>query len=507
MLSRISYLRKTPEGWEASLHRMMSVNGLKLEPEAARKVLRYLANAQGLAPEEARPGRFEVERRMIDYRYRADTNVERICRACHSMGRIITQRRTLDEWEQLIMTHRGLYLGAERYFMAFRFGPPRPGAPPMVNPGDVAVAHLSRAFPLRTPEWAAWSAGMRAPHLEGTWSISGHQVGRGTFYGKMTVAKIAGTDDEFTTQASYRFAKSGTVETRTGKTIVYTGFQWRGKSTAAGGSADDAWREVMSVEPGWQEMSGRWYRGAYDEFGIDVHLTRVANDPVVAGLSNHGLRIGAKDQELSILGVNLPKTIAPGGVDFGPGIHIDRVVRATPDSVTVRVSVDANATVGRRDLFMAGKSLRDAVVVYDKIDGVKVRPAAGLSRIGGINVPKQFEQFEAIAFLYGPDRKPDTDDDIEIGPVDVAWSMEEYPATVDDDDVKFVGNLDQHGLFTPNVDGPNPQRSGNRNNVGDVWVVATYQPAEKDAKPIRARALLIVTVPLFMRWDPWGPTP
>ena len=68
--------------------------------------------------------------------------------------------------------------------------------------------------------------------------------------------------------------------------------------------------------------------------------------------------------------------------------------------------------------------------------------------------------------------------------------------------MKFVGALDQHGLFTPNVDGPNPTRSGNRNNVGDVWVVATYQPAGKGARPLKARAQLVVTVPLYIKWDP-----
>ena len=51
--------------------------------------------------------------------------------------------------------------------------------------------------------------------------------------------------------------------------------------------------------------------------------------------------------------------------------------------------------------------------------------------------------------------------------------LEEYTATFDDDDIKFVGTLVQTGLFTPNVDGPN-EPHGNRNNIGDVWVVATY---------------------------------
>jgi quinohemoprotein amine dehydrogenase len=90
--------------------------------------------------------------------------------------------------------------------------------------------------------------------------------------------------------------------------------------------------------------------------------------------------------------------------------------------------------------------------------------------------------------------------------VDVRWSLEEYTATYDDDDIKFVGKLDEHtGRFTPNIDGPNPARSGSRNNIGDVWVVARYDAETAGGKPpsnFRARAHLLVTVPLYMRFDP-----
>ena len=34
------------------------------------QILKYLANNLGLAPDEARPAAFEVEKRMIDYKYR-----------------------------------------------------------------------------------------------------------------------------------------------------------------------------------------------------------------------------------------------------------------------------------------------------------------------------------------------------------------------------------------------------------------------------------------------------
>lgn len=80
--------------------------------------------------------------------------------------------------------------------------------------------------------------------------------------------------------------------------------------------------------------------------------------------------------------------------------------------------------------------------------------------------------------------------------------MEEYSATLDDDDIQYVGTLDQSGRFEPALDGPNPARTGSRNNVGDVWVVATYTPPGT-TESLRARAHLIVTVPLYMRWEPW----
>ena len=83
--------------------------------------------------------------------------------------------------------------------------------------------------------------------------------------------------------------------------------------------------------------------------------------------------------------------------------------------------------------------------------------------------------------------------------------MEEYTATYDDDDIKFVGTLNEAtGRFTPNIDGPNRQRSGERNNIGDVWVVAkcSATPRRQAGDDAAGRAHLLVTVPLYMRFDP-----
>ncbi|MFN2566685.1 MAG: quinohemoprotein amine dehydrogenase subunit alpha [Gemmatimonadaceae bacterium] len=505
-IKRLSYMRKTPEGWEASVRRMVTLNGVRLDPAAARAIVKYFANNQGLSPAELRPGRFEVERRMIDYRYAADTRTETACKACHSMGRVITQRRTRDEWGLLLAMHRGYYPLAD--FQGFRrFAPPPPDSAGAGHPMDHAISHLAQAFPLRTSDWAAWSATMRPPQVEGRWLLSGRQPGRGAFHGRLTIAR-AGADDEFTTRATYRYVKDGAVAAREGRAVVYTGHQWRGRSaeTGRGDAADSAWREVMHVEPGWQEMSGRWFRGAYDEFGIDVTLTRLGANPVVAGVFPRALRSGAT-HDVTIIGANLPRQPQASAVDFGPGVRVERVVRATPDELTVRVRVDSAAAIGGRDLFVAGASLRGGAVVFDRVSRIKVTPLAGMARVGGARFPKQYQAFEAVAYHHGVDGKPDTDDDVELDRVDVTWSLEEYGVTYEDDDVRFVGSIDQRGVFTPALDGPNPQRSQNRNNIGDVWVVATYKPGGADTRTLTARAHLLVTVPLYMRWEPWRAEP
>jgi quinohemoprotein amine dehydrogenase len=93
-LSRISFQRNTPEGWQNQIQRMAALNGLTIDPATARQVVKYLANNLGLAPEEAKPAAWEVEKRWIDFKYTANADAESACNKCHSLGRVISQRRT-----------------------------------------------------------------------------------------------------------------------------------------------------------------------------------------------------------------------------------------------------------------------------------------------------------------------------------------------------------------------------------------------------------------------------
>ncbi len=259
----------------------------------------------------------------------------------------------------------------------------------------------------------------------------------------------------------------------------------------------------MFVERNQREMSGRWFGGGYDELGIDVKLVRAEADPIVLGTSAPSVKMGSTTPALSIFGANLPVRLRPAMVSIGQGIKVTRITSASPGVVTVALEVAADATPGPRDLVIAGAHLPAALTVYDKVDSVRVLPQAGFARVGGAVFPKQLQQFEAVAFHNGPDGQANTSDDWNLGLVDARWTMEEYAATFSDDDTRFVGTLDvETGLFTPAIDGPNPERSGLRNNVGDVWVVAEVaaDPARGIANQIRSRGHLVVSVPVYVDW-------
>src|SRR5262245_390186 len=509
-MSRISYRRATPENWEKTIKRMVTLNKVNLDPADARNILKYLADHQGLAPEEERPIAFELERRMVEYTYAADKETADTCGSCHSIARVLSERRTKEEWELLIAMHRGYYPLVDNQPMnsgqgfrrqrALQTEPGQDGRPPdNRHPMDKAIEHLSKALPLTTADWSTWSAAMQTPKVAGRWAISGTAAGKGAVYGTVTITADSSAPDSFTTETRYTVARSGETVTRTGKALIYTGYQWRGRGAAAG--ATEPWREVLFIERDWKNMWGRWYTGAYDETGIDVKLVRLSSEPIVFGTSVTALKTSSSKTAVKIFGANLPASVRAEDIAVGQGVTA-RVVSARPDEIALEVDVAANAPVGPRDVSVAGTVKPSALVVYDKIDGIKVLPLAGMARVGGAVFPKQLQQFEAVGVNYGLDGKPDTPDDLNLGLVTVKWSVEEYTATFGDDDAQFVGSIDQNGLFTPNVDGPNPKRSGNRNNIGDVWVVAELVDA--DAKPVpkqmRARAHLLVTVPLYMAW-------
>lgn len=499
-LTRLAFERTTPEGWQQIIKRMVRLNGLALSPAEAREIVKALSETHGLAPEEAKPVAWYWEKRQPESEVLPSDTLRDSCAACHPLAQPNSWRRTKEEWDLLGAMHRGYFPVVE--FTSFRRppgrgSPPAPAsnpAPPAKEPFELALEHFAKSNPLHTPEWAQWQATRRAPKLAGRWAVTAVLPGQGKFVGEMIIENAG--PDEFTARTTLTSLQTGEKVTRTGKAVVYTGYAWRGRSTA---NSHEEEREVMTFSRDQQSAEGRWFWGGYNEFGYDVTLRRAGDGPLLLTTDLEALPAGAKGATLHLLGDGLPTGLTPADLDLGTGLTVTAITAQSPTGLTLKVDVAAQAVTGKRDIFVRRTGLPGALAVYQKIDYLKT-PGSALARLGGNTHPKGFYQFEATAWSNGLDGKPHTADDVPLGPVKAKWSLEEFASHYGDDDKEFVGSLSADGLFTPNLEGPNEKRKFNANNYGDVWVVATFTPPGATT-PLTAKTYLVVTVPMYMRWD------
>ncbi|MBV9503607.1 MAG: quinohemoprotein amine dehydrogenase subunit alpha, partial [Acidobacteriia bacterium] len=339
-LSRISWERTTPEGWEQAIKRMVRLNGLSITPQEARSIVKYLAASHGLAPEEAKPVMYMPEHRMVDETNIPNDTIHDACANCHAFGRALSWRRSKADWQLLTNMHSFLYAQADNIFHrgsgAFGNGRGRGGAAragtgtgaaraeAQPEPLDVAMDFLAKNAPLHTPDWAAWHARMRPPKLAGRWLVTARLPGRGRFYGEMAIEQGA-AEDEFTTRIKLKSAKDGSLLTRSGSGVVYAGYSWRGRSTAAtkpGTAPDDLsheTREALWFNPNQNEAQGRWFWGDYQEFGFDVTLVRASAEPVVMGADLTSLKTGSSGVTIRLIGDSFPARVVPADLDLGAG--------------------------------------------------------------------------------------------------------------------------------------------------------------------------------------------
>lgn len=566
LMTRISYLRKSPEGWSESLKRMIRLHGLQISPGDAKAIVRSLSNSNGLARSEAERGLYESERRVHWSEEQRDEDFRRACSECHPLGRVLLQQRDEEEWQLLRATHvamfplsRGQIGGGPPEDEMRRFGGPVGGSPaggsgsasnpgggargrgndgppqPQQSVGDRVLSRLQKEQPLFTPAWERWAKNRREVPLAGRWVLTGHETGLGDLTGEVEIRR---TDaDEYDTTWTMHWS-NGTSATRTGKGILYAGYSWRGRSSDPSlGDKAPGFREVLLLDDAWQVLRGRLFTGNYDELGADVALHRELGRPRVLALGQAAVVAPCDDHELIVHGESFPEQVAPTDLFVGAGVTVKSVERRSAHELRVHLAVAPRTELGPRTVAFGNEPGSAVLQLYDTVDYVRISPLQGLARVGGAKHPKQLERFEAIAVYRGPDGKPYTEDDVDLFQVQPRWSLEEFRVREDDDDLAFVGAIDPAtGVFTPNVDGPNPARKWSANNVGDVFVTAVVDlevgvrppppptpkpepgkptpppavlappeapkaPLPREQRTFRSRGHLIVTVPLFARWN------
>jgi len=201
------------------------------------------------------------------------------------------------------------------------------------------------------------------------------------------------------------------------------------------------------------------------------------------------LKAGSNASRLRLIGDRFPAQISPADVTVGAGVTVRRIVSSTPNEIVAEVDVAAAALSGKRSVSFRSSTLEGAVAIYDRVDYVKVTPESSLATFGSQTYSRGFQPFEAVGYQRGADGRPRTADDLELGPVPVAWSMEVF-YEVDPSKADRVGTVSQTGLFTPAATNPG--------NNHDVWIIATAKSEKaSDGKPLVGKGYLVVTVPTY----------
>jgi quinohemoprotein amine dehydrogenase len=503
LLTRISYLRKAPEGWEITLKRMIRHHDLSIEPADAKALLSSLANSHGLTREEAKRALYEAERRVHWSESEADQDLRQTCAPCHTLGRVLSQQRDEQEWKLLKATHLAFFPLADWQAFrgrestggdGFRFDEAseaeieaemtrrresRRGS----DRADKVLGELAKKAPLFTDSWKEWQVQKREVPVAGTWVVVGHEMGRGAVQGEVVITKNG--ENSFQTQWTLRYLGVDPAPypvasvTRTGKSVLYAGYSWRGRSdvdAAQFPAEPKQLKEVLLLSEDWNQFEGRIFFGDWSELGMDVTLHRKREAAAIHDVTNGALMVPGLGQELSVFGQNFPEGMTPEDWFLGAGVTVKAVTRLDASHVNLTVDVARGADQGRRALSFRSHLGPKNVLLYDTVDYLKIYPEEGFSRVGGTQRPKQLERFEAYAMNRGPDDKPYTADDFKVKQVPVTWGLEEFSVRENDDDLQYVGTLDPvTALFTPNIEGPNPARRWQANNIGDVYVTASCE--------------------------------
>jgi quinohemoprotein amine dehydrogenase len=354
------------------------------------------------------------------------------------------------------------------------------------------VNYLAQRFPLHTPEWE--QERNQPPLGEGSWTIWGHEPGRGDYIGTMSIAP--GKDGTYQSRTSLEFA-GGEREERSGEGVCYGGYAWRGNTRSSDGRKI---REVFELSPDRTVARGRWFLEEQPEIGGEEERSLETGPSRIIGVLPRALKIPTTETSITIVGTHLPTGLTPADLRLGSNIKVISILKNTGSQVVARIAILPGTAVGLQDLDLRGTLGRKQLGLYDNFGYIRVLPERGSARTGGVYVPKQSEQFDAVAYSDGQDGIAGTEDDFEIGTIQADWEIGNYYYKYFADDKQFVGTIDQHGLFTPAVETANEKRPETLNNMGSVWVIASYKPP--DAKQsLQGRAYLLVAAPAFMKHD------
>jgi quinohemoprotein amine dehydrogenase len=333
--------------------------------------------------------------------------------------------------------------------------------------------------------------------LSGRWTVAGFQPGVGYYEGAYTFKpNPAKGDDEYLVEKEVRYLNGISLKSG-GEATLYGEYHLR--YALAPTPLTGRIEGVFDLDADNMGFEGKWWTVVQDTnaFGNEAFY-KVGGSPRAFALFPQSLKKSDGGKDLALVGVDLPSGLNAADFQFADSnVKVTQIKSVDTKKLVLEVVAGANAANGPSKLSINGVAGDLSLVIYDKIDGIKILPALGRARVScGAAYPPHGVQFVARGVNYGADGKPDTADDLMLEPVAARWWLEEEKTRDNDDDLKYLQTSVLNGLYTPvTTYGPIESRFQRREGVGLIAIGAAYS---EDGQELKARSLLGVTVPDFI---------
>ena len=487
----IEETRKTPEEWTVVTDRMIRINGAPISDKEFNPVIKELSKHLILTPEEMAEIAYINSDENSQYREIPKDETEKrvfgACVRCHTYGKIRSHRKTREQWVENMQLHLGYY----------------PTVVPQMREMDwpqeamALVDVLVKMLPMDTPQWRSWMKSRKEVDLSGKWKVAGFQPGMGYYEGSYTFkANTQKGEDEYWVEKEVRYL-NGTMLKFGGEGTLYGEYHLRYAlaPTALTGRIEG----VFDLDAASMGFNGKWWTVVQDTNAYgNEEFYKADGSARIFAVFPQSLKANGAEQTFTAVGVNLPANLGAADIEFANStVNVKGVESADNGILRLKLSAPSGAANGPAGFTVKGAACDETVIVYSKLDGIKIYPALGRARVScGAAYPPHGVQFVARGVNYGADGQPDTADDLILDAVDARWWLEEEKTRDNDDDLKYLQTSVFNGLYTPvTTYGPIVTRFQRREGVGLIAIGASYS---EDGRQFKGRSLLGVTDPDFI---------
>jgi quinohemoprotein amine dehydrogenase len=489
-LEVIEETRKSPEEWIHVVDRMIRLNGAPIDDKDFYPVVKELSKHLILMPTEMAEVAYYNSEENSQYREipkdETEMRIFTACVRCHTYAKIRSHRNTRAQWVENVNMHLGYY----------------PTVVPQMRemnwPKEAMelVDVLDKMLPMDTQAWRDWMKSRQDQDLAGKWNLAGYQPGLGYYEGSYAFKPNQKGEDEYLIEKEVRY-ENGITMKWVGEGTLYGAYHLRYELAPA--PLTGRIEGVFDLDAAVSGFSGKWWTVVQDSntYGNEAFY-KEGGSPRIIAVYPKAIRASGEPQILTAVGVNLPSKVSAVDVKFSDAnVKVSNAAKEGEGKIILEVVAGKGAATGPASIQVDGLVCEEPIMVFNKIDGIRIYPALGRARVScGAAYPPHGVQFVARAVHFGKDGEPETEDDLILEPVEAKWWLEEEVTRENDDDLKYLNTSVMNGLYTPvTTYAPIESRFQRREGVGLIAVGASFM---ENGSELKGRSLLAVTEPDFV---------